>query len=518
MDRKEAAPDAFAPTIAASDPGAARPASELDDATLRRLTGDPTLPDARAGSGPSSLSDAPSLQPTARIGRYAILRKLGEGGMGLVLIGYDESLDRKAAVKVLHRGVAAEQWLLREAQALAKLSHPNVVPVFEVGQHEGRVFLAMEYVEGTTLREHIEGASRSIDDVIRMFLQAGRGLAAAHAAGLVHRDFKPDNVLVGHDGRARVADFGIAALADRKAPAGPAAPLAERPIGASPGALVSPLTQEGALMGTPAFMSPEQLRGEPATTASDQFSFCVALYNAVHAQAPFEGETLLELAANVCAGKLRPPPSKSAAPPWLRDILRRGLSVKPADRYPTLAALLDELEAKLPRKDDDPALVRREQVLLSGILIAYSAAISLYFVVRGTGGYSPAAVVASSALFLLVCVIGVGAVWKGLRRNAFGRKFGALVIGLPLTMVAHRMIALGLGTPVYHVVAVDCFLLFLVFLLAALLIDRRFWPTILLGVGVIVAAVLVPQRSPVLLGLYGMVGLGTGIVLWGRSR
>ena len=509
MEHGKAGTDVFAATIPVSDlDGPTIPTADLDGATIRA-----------DGAAPAEPAPSIPVPATARIGRYAVLRKLGEGGMGVVLVGYDESLDRKAAVKVLHRGVAAEQWLLREAQALAKLSHPNVVPVFEVGHHEGRVFLAMEYVEGATLREHIAGGERPIDDVLRLFVQAGRGLAAAHEAGLVHRDFKPDNVLVGRDGRARVVDFGIASLADRDGAVRPApAELVDRPLGTSPSALISPLTQEGSLMGTPAFMSPEQLRSEQASPASDQFSFCVALYHAAHGQAPFEGETLIELAQNVCSGKLRPPPPRTAAPPWLRDVLRRGLSVAPADRYPTLAALLDEIESNLPKTDDDPSLVRREQVLLSGILLAYSAGITAYFAWSGPTASGPAMLLGVGLTFLVVCLGAVAVVWKGLRRNAFGRKFGAFVIAVPVTVVAHRLVALGLGTPVFHVMVIDCFLLALGFTLGALLIDRRFWPVSLVGVAAVVTAMLMPHRAPVIFGLYGLCGLGTGVVLWGRSQ
>ncbi len=510
MTRKQVGLDALAATVEAP---------ELDDATVPvGSAGDTATAGHPVNAAPSSLTSSGAVRPTARIGRYAILRQLGEGGMGVVLVGYDESLDRKAAVKVLHRGVAAEQWLVREAQALAKLSHPNVVPVFEVGQHEGRVFLAMEYVDGTTLREHIEGGERPVDEVLRMFVQAGRGLAAAHQAGLVHRDFKPDNVLVGRDGRARVADFGIASLADGVGSGEPAAGAqVERPSGASPSAFVSPLTQTGALLGTPAFMSQEQFRGEQATPASDQFSFCVALYKAAYDQAPFEGETLFELAAGVCAGKLRPPPPAPSVPPWLRDVLRRGLSLSPEARYPTLAALLDEIETRLPRDDEDPSYVRREQTILFGVLFAYSAAITGFVAWRGPAAYGPLAPLGTGVVFLLASLIAVGLVWKGLRRNAFGRRLGALVLGVAVTVIAHRLVELGLGTPAYHVMVIDCFLLVLAFALATLLIDRRFWPVMVTGAASVLLATLFPLRSPVIFGVYGLIGLGTGVILWGRS-
>ncbi|MCA9694961.1 MAG: serine/threonine protein kinase, partial [Myxococcales bacterium] len=233
------------------------------------------LLDARA-----AVDDAPV--GVGQIGRFIVLRRIGVGGMGVVYLAYDNALDRRVAIKVL-RGLgppAPERRarFAREAQAMARLSHPNVVQIYEAGESDGALFLAMEYVRGGSLRTWLLGqdakdergatATRGWREIVAMFAQAGRGLAAAHEAGLVHRDFKPDNVLVDGDGVARVGDFGLARLleeAPAEAPAGPAPALHS-------------LTATRAVMGTPAYMSPEQHAGRPADARTDQFSFCVALW------------------------------------------------------------------------------------------------------------------------------------------------------------------------------------------------------------------------------------------------
>ncbi|HKV12684.1 MAG TPA: serine/threonine-protein kinase, partial [Thermoanaerobaculia bacterium] len=278
------------------------------------------------------------------IGRYVILDRIGGGGMGVVYTGYDPELDRKVALKLLRpdraAGEAARLRLLREAQAIARLSHPNVVAVHDAGTFGNQVFLAMEYVEGTTLRRWLDEERRPWGEVVERFLLAGRGLAAAHAAGLVHRDFKPDNVLLGTDGRVRVADFGLARAVGEAGPEEPAS--AE-----SGGILSSPITQLGMAVGTPAYMAPEQLRGERADARSDQFSFCVALWEALYGERPFPGETTGEVVKAVERGAVRDVPAGSRVPDRLRQALRRGLAADPAARYPALEELLDLL-AKNP--------------------------------------------------------------------------------------------------------------------------------------------------------------------------
>ncbi len=273
----------------------------------------------------------------ARVGPFVVLRLQGTGATGSVYAAYDERLDRKVAIKLLRsdddeRG-AVSQRLLWEARALARLAHPNVVAVHEVGSFEGKVFIAMEFVEGPTLHAWLAARRRRWPEVVANFRQAACGLAAAHAAGLTHRDFKPANVLVGKDGRVRVLDFGLVCASGE--------PEREPERGAR--AHEPALTASGACMGTPCYMAPEQLAGRRADARSDQFSFCVALYEGLYGQRPFAGATLEALTRSVSRGVLEPPPPGSRVPGWLRRVVLRGLAVAPEDRWPSMEALLQQL-------------------------------------------------------------------------------------------------------------------------------------------------------------------------------
>ncbi|UQA56168.1 serine/threonine-protein kinase [Polyangium aurulentum] len=460
---------------------------------------------------PSNAGDA--LSTSSRVGRLVLLRKLGEGAMGVVYAAYDEALDRRVAVKVLKSGGATSDWLVREAQALAKLSHPNVVPVYDVGKHEDSLFLAMEFVEGRTLRAFAEEPGRSLEDVVRALVGAGRGLAAAHEAGLVHRDFKPENVLVGEDRRARVVDFGLAGLS--VAAAEPA-----RSGRARPNALRAPLTMPGTLLGTPVYMAPEQFHGERATAASDQWSFAISLYELAYGQRPFDGEQLAQLAVNVVEGRLRPPPANTTAPPWIFAVAKRGLALDPKDRYPSLAAMVDAMEAHLPRAQDDPSQVRREQGILFGTLIVYATGITAYKMLRGHDNafFTPWDQVRLGLLFFAVSTGAVALVWKKLRVNKYGRRLAGLFAATPAMITLHRVVAAVLGTPVLHTLVMDMFLASIGFLLTAVAIDRRLAIAPIIGfLGVFVAA-FNPALAPILFGAVGVVGLGLGVYVWGRPR
>jgi eukaryotic-like serine/threonine-protein kinase len=299
-------------------------------------------------SARSSLFEEP--HQSVALGRYVVLGRLGQGGMGVVYAAFDPQLDRKVALKVLSAGASGgtrdgHQRLLREAQALAQLTHPNVVSIYDVGSFEvtrteaadddtePSVFIAMELVEGTTLTRWL-AQPRAWREVLDVMLQAARGVSAAHAKGLVHRDFKPDNVMVGSDGRVRVMDFGLARTSGSKALETPA----------RPSALTLDITTAGALVGTPAYMAPEQHAGLEADARSDQFAFCVATWEAVYGARPFAGDSLIELATAVLEGRMRDRPRSVNAPAWLRRALERGLASEPPKRWASMDALVSELE------------------------------------------------------------------------------------------------------------------------------------------------------------------------------
>ena len=399
----------------------------------------------------------------ARIGRFIVLGMVGKGGMGEVYAAFDPDLDRKVAVKLLRiensAGVDPSEGrarMLREAQAIAKLSDPNVVTVYDVGTFEGRVFLAMEFVDGNTLGYWLHARPRTWREILTCFRAAGLGLAAAHRAGIVHRDFKPDNVMVGHDGNVRVMDFGLAralapslptaagASGSRGSRAGlrvveaasraasslsvssssrardsghvgvPSTPSAdssttsgigERTSSDSPAfggnsphqvsapaddasdvalddatmdlarrfsielsgtvpsrslPLSSPLTESGAMMGTPAYMAPEQFRGQDADARSDQFSFCIALYEALYGKRPFSGRNIDEVTRAVLSGTVRPAPAGTKVPASVRRMVLRGLRVNRDERYPAMEDLL----AAMAR---DPAATRRRWLSVGAV-------------------------------------------------------------------------------------------------------------------------------------------------------
>jgi serine/threonine protein kinase len=372
--------------------------------------------------------------------------------MGEVYAAYDPELDRKVAVKLLRvkpgNGVSrleGKQRILREAQAIARLSHPNVVVVFDVGTFQEQVFIAMEFVDGNTVTYWLQAADRSCQEILKVFMAAGRGLAAAHDKGLVHRDFKPDNVMVGRDNEVRVMDFGLARhvnekdklAAEKTAPADrsggvvvaetsgqrdqsgrthmPAATADNSPaaglnvnfpetvvLSGPPGTTASAeaqahaaasgmfgtqLTRTGAMMGTPAYMAPEQFLSTATDARTDQFSFCVALYEALYGERPFAGNTMYALTNNVVQGKVRDAPVNASVPPWIRKILLRGLRPSAADRYPSMSELLDALSK-------DPAVKRRNvAVFVASAVLPAAIAVGIHQSTidhRAACGFGPA--------------------------------------------------------------------------------------------------------------------------------
>ncbi len=284
--------------------------------------------------------DLAGQEPSPRIGRFAVLERVGQGGMGIVYGVYDDRLDRRVALKLIAKADTERERarVRREARAMAKLDHPNVVSVFEVGEHEGRLFIVMEYVAGTTLQEWQCDAGRGTDEVLDAYLQAARGLAAAHAAGLVHRDFKPENAIVDETGRVRVLDFGLAYEHGATVASTLRSDSADAP------AEETRASSAGALIGTPAYMSAEQFAGDVADHRADQFAFCVALWEALAGERPFAGRTRREIAEAVTAGTIRPPPRPSKLPAWLRPLLERGLDPQRGERWESMDALVVALE------------------------------------------------------------------------------------------------------------------------------------------------------------------------------
>lgn len=397
---------------------------------------------------PQAVTD---VQVTQRLGRFVLLRLLGTGGMGSVFAAYDEQLDRKVALKLLHQPATAQSdqrlRVLREAQAMARVSHPNVVHVYDVGEIGGRIFIAMEFIDGSTLAAWQGTQPRTWQQTLHLYLQAGNGLLAAHKNGLVHRDFKPDNVLVDRDNRVRVADFGLARLHDQT-------PSASTGSDGNRGLVGAPLTRAGSICGTPGYMSPEQYRGDKIDSRSDQFSFCVALYEALFKQLPFTGDTIAEQAANVLAGRLLQPRDNHSVPTAIQGALMRGLSINPEERFPNMSDLLNALtEDAGPDPAADRSTRRRFIALFLAITILLATA-GLAVYRRSTLTARTGVIIAALAvLFILGIAIGFR---RSLRVNNFhrgvvysmlichGTWFGVRCLGLVLQLKLVQLIPIDL--------------------------------------------------------------------------
>ncbi|MEM6292793.1 MAG: protein kinase [Myxococcota bacterium] len=283
-----------------------------------------------------ALAAEESTDTPTRLGRYRVRAELGRGAMGVVYAAEDPRLGREVAVKVLNAQTQTDAKrrarLQREAQAMAKLSHSNVVSVFDVGEEAERVYIVMEKVEGIDLRQWCRG--RPWTEILDGYVAAGRGLHAAHEAGLVHRDFKPSNVLIGDDGRARVTDFGLVGVLFE--------PWSRSEDGL--GSSDAHLTRTNQAVGTPAYMSPEQFAGKTLSHASDQFSFCMALTEALTGARPTAGDSLAALAAAARRAATSVDLSGRGTPLALTAVLRRGLAAKPSDRFASMERLVDALQ------------------------------------------------------------------------------------------------------------------------------------------------------------------------------
>jgi hypothetical protein len=366
-----------------------------------------------------------------RIGRFTVLDLLGRGGMGLVLSAYDPNLDRRVALKLVRSKVEASDpadtcaRLMNEARAMARLRHPNVLTIYEVGEEAGRVYFAMEQVEGGSLRDHQDrlgrGRTRPWRCILDLYLAAGRGLAAAHAAGIVHRDFKPDNVLVDGNGGVLVADFGLAFAAERPPPR----------VANGTGPTRIPTASEWIGLGTPGYISSEQYLGRVVDARADQFAFCVSLWEALYGERPFAGDDEAAYVRELMAGRVRPARADRGVPTWIRDVLARGLCPDPQGRYPSMDALLAELDC------DDPSAVRGSRTVgmialtvLFTVLGGYPAVIDDD---RGVGGIAISIAIALAGFLVVVAVLRGRERLTPFNRHLFAMLFTAIAMSLAVT-------------------------------------------------------------------------------------
>ena len=316
----------------------------------------------------------PTLSEGEKAGKFLILKKLGEGGMGTVYSAHDPDLDRNVALKMLRRSTNRQSQdsrtrLIREAKIMAKLQHPNIVTVYEVEAIGDGVCIAMEYMSGGTLGEWCKAASGSWKEILEKYLEAGKGLSIAHDAGLVHRDFKPDNVLISKRGRVAVSDFGIVGGSNLK--------TEDRKLSDDLSNFDLALTRTGDVLGTPLYMSPEQYKGEKTDPRSDQFSFCVSLYDALYNEHPFGGTTYSELFKNVIDGRIRDRKS-TGIPDHILQTLKKGMATQPDERFESMGVLISELKR-------DPKGERKRKILstvaVAIFMGAIGAALYLFMVV-----------------------------------------------------------------------------------------------------------------------------------------
>jgi serine/threonine-protein kinase len=501
---------------------------------------------------------------SARIGRFAVLRTLGEGGMGVVYSAYDEELDRRVALKLLRPGrdnsPRNQARMQREARAMAKLSHPNVVQVYEVGRIDEQVFVAMEFVQGKTLGAWLKAQPRSWQDTLNVLIQAGRGLQAAHEAGVIHADFKPDNILIDAEERVRVVDFGLSRRAEPasaslqaaaargeagrslpNAAAGlhlgpgeparsqisptvpPASPPPTRPISDEPSQRPGEEPRSNArIAGTPAYMAPEQHRHCPADQRSDQFSFCITLYTALYGKHPFAGGSLLELVINLSDGKIHPPPAGTQVPTAVHAALVRGLANLPEKRWPTLADLLDALEVGSGRDRDpefDLSVAKRQRVVLAGIIAASILGLSVV-VILGSPQQDmlPTAVMnaVAGAIINTVLLLVIFFFRRSLLKNTINRRVTAWLVVSSLAMLFHRTVAVFLDVPVAATMALDLLLLGSIATMAAITIEAWIgWTAALLLISAVLAAAI-PGISSVILAITIVGVFCLAVLFWSR--
>lgn len=407
----------------------------------------------REPGGPGAIKV--SFAAPRQVGRFLLLRMLGSGGMGAVYAAFDERLDRRVAIKLLHQterqSELQRERVLREAQAMARVSHANVVPIYEVGEVDEQIFITMEYVEGTTLKEWQRSKQRPWQEVLRMYLEAGAGLRAAHEAGLIHRDFKADNVLIGREGRPRVADFGLARLG-----AGGSSAAEKDPSGPSGERLATPLTVAGAVSGTPGYMSPEQYLAKEVDARSDQWSFCASLYEALYGRLPFEGSSFAELAANTLAGKLSPRPAGAFVPIEVHAALARGLATEPDQRFVSMDALMAALALEQGHTAAGVSATRRRALnLFVAFILVLHVCARVLAPSAGPPPYNSALTSAAGLVVFSVIGLVLRRTWL---RNTFHRRIYTLCA---VTLVQKTLLALfatyfALPHPVFFAIDLLC--------------------------------------------------------------
>ena len=317
------------------------------------------------------------LRQGARIHRYLIVELIGKGGMGAVYKAYDPELNRRVAIKILTLAPQEDKTaslpharIKREAQALARLNHPHVVSIYDVGEYENGVYISMEYVEGQTLREWIRDSRPSQKEIVDVFLKAGQGLQAAHRQGLVHRDFKPENLMVGQDGRVKILDFGLARSAELEdLPVSNNKPQDETASGEQ--LLSQPLTQVGTMLGTMAYMAPEHFLQQELDEKTDQFSYCVSLFEALYGIRPYRAKNTEQLKSKLTQGQFEIPDAVDL-PDWIKRILVRGLATSKSQRYSSMTSLLEDLSY-------DPELAKEQK--RRRLLVAFSLVASVLLLV-----------------------------------------------------------------------------------------------------------------------------------------
>jgi serine/threonine protein kinase len=511
-----------------------------------------------------------------RMGRFVILGRLGRGGMGVVYSAYDPVLDRRVALKLLRPGPRGDvermrARLQREAQALARLSHPNVVPVYDVGILGDDVFIVMEFVVGQTLRAWAPG--RPWHEVLAAYLQAARGLSAAHAVGLVHRDIKPDNIMVGEDGRVRVLDFGLVRgyepepdvqpAGNRAATSPPAAGVGiDTVMGALDTMPLTPgdaapyaggaatvevagqgrarerLTATEAIMGTPAYMAPEQLRGSGVGPHSDQFGFCAALYEGLYGEHAVATRDLAALVDEAHALRVitpenrdatfpgpREPPASSPLPPALWPIVRRGLSADAARRWPSMDALIDALSAVLADYDHtlaDPGVHRFQRLTLAAVgSIGLLALLGLIYAnARGMTAemYTPGATLMVNLIMFLTggaFLVVARMRWKTVE---YLRRFIEVFVVYQGGIVLNDIVGIWLGRPLYQTVLADLVMMGAVFALASLMFARWLAWLLIMNLATLALCLLVPAHYLELTLTSGFLSTLVVLLAWNRRK